>query len=205
MRVMTRASHLDHPQPAWEIAHLFPAQGAWSEEEYLALNANRLVEYSSGSIEVLPLPTMEHQLIVEFLYGKILAFLEPRQLGKTLFAPFRLRLWPGKFREPDILLLLARNAQHMHNEYWEAADFVVEVVSSDDRRRDVETKRDEYARAGISEYWIVDPREARVTVLSLDGDRYRVAGEYAPGEAARSVLLGGLEIAVSEILAAGRK
>jgi Uma2 family endonuclease len=202
---MSRASHLDQPQPAWEIAHLFPPQGAWSEEEYLALSSNRLVEYSSGSIEVLPMPTMEHQLIVAFLYSKFLTFLEPRQLGRVLFAPFRLRLWPGKFREPDLMVLLTRNAQRMRNEYWEGADLVVEVVSNDDRRRDVETKRDEYARAGISEYWIVDPRDAKVLILSLEGNRYRVAGEHAPGEAASSVLLGGLEIAVAEIFAASSK
>ncbi len=42
------------PEPAWEVAHLFPAQGHWSEEEYLALNTNRLVEFDQGVIEVLP-------------------------------------------------------------------------------------------------------------------------------------------------------
>jgi Uma2 family endonuclease len=45
------------------------------------------------------------------------------------------------------------------DEYWEGADLVMEVVSShdEDRRRDLVVKREEYARAGIAEYWIVDP------------------------------------------------
>ena len=50
--------------PTWEIAHLFPAQGAWSEEEYLDLPGNRLVEFSNGFLEMLPVPTTSHQALV---------------------------------------------------------------------------------------------------------------------------------------------
>src|SRR5438046_2969712 len=44
------------PEPTWEIAYLFPNQGHWSEEEYLALDGNQLVEFSRGFLEVLPVP-----------------------------------------------------------------------------------------------------------------------------------------------------
>jgi hypothetical protein len=37
------------PEPAWDIARLFPAQGEWSEEDYLELDTNRLVEFSTAS------------------------------------------------------------------------------------------------------------------------------------------------------------
>jgi len=36
------------PEPAWEIATLFPPQGAWSEGDYLTLDTNRLVELGNG-------------------------------------------------------------------------------------------------------------------------------------------------------------
>ena len=78
--------------PTWEIAHLFPAQGAWSEEEYLALPGNRLVEFSNGYLEVLPMPTTSHQALVAYLYGLLLAFVSRRDLGKVFFAPLRVRL-----------------------------------------------------------------------------------------------------------------
>src|SRR5438128_11621132 len=61
-------------EPTWEIAYLFPTQGTWCEEEYLALNGNHLVELSQGRLEVLPMPTMSHQLLVLHLYGLVLAF-----------------------------------------------------------------------------------------------------------------------------------
>ena len=48
----------DHAEPAWEVALLLPAQGAWSEDDYLWLtdHTRGLVELTDGHIEVLPLP-----------------------------------------------------------------------------------------------------------------------------------------------------
>src|SRR5690349_11049695 len=89
------------PEPAWDVARLFPDQGAWSEEEYLALNGNHLVEFSHGYIEVLPMPTTSHQLIVLYIYRLMETFVTARGLGTVLVAPLRVRLWEGKFREPD--------------------------------------------------------------------------------------------------------
>ena len=78
-------------EPAWEVATLFPAQGAWSEEEYLSLDTNHLVEFSHGHIEVLPMPSDKHQSIVFFLSALLGAY--ARKIGgKVLFAPLRLRL-----------------------------------------------------------------------------------------------------------------
>ncbi len=185
------------PEPTWDIAHLFPAQGTWSEEEYLAVNGNRLVEFSHGIVEVLTMPTTTHQLIVAFLYRTFVAYLAGRNLGTVLFAPLRVRLWPGKYREPDIIYMAAEHAGRIGEQFWDGADLVMEVVSDDDRRRDLETKRREYAQAGIPEYWIVDPRDGQVTVLRLDGGQYVVHGTFKKGDAAASHLLPGLTVDVS--------
>src|SRR5207248_3201985 len=91
------------PEPEWEVARLFPPRGAWSEEEYLLLPTNRLVEFSEGALEVLPMPGQSHQLLVLFFYRLLSSWVEARSLGLVLLAPFPVRLWPGKFREPDVL------------------------------------------------------------------------------------------------------
>jgi Uma2 family endonuclease len=190
-------------EPVWELAHLFPYQGAWSEEEYLALETNHLIEYAEGSLEMLPMPTIQHQLIVAFLYNAFLSFIQSRQLGTLLFAPLRVKLWDGKFREPDLVFLSGEKPERLQGRYLDGADLVVEVVSgsADDRYRDLVTKRQEYAQAGISEYWIVDPAEEKGSVLSLAGESYRLHGEYTPGTAAASPLLIGFSISVTEIFA----
>ena len=94
--------------PTWEVAHLFPNQGAWSVADYLALDTNRLVELSEGRLEVLVMPTEQHQLIVAFLYDALKTFVRAAALGKVLFAPLRIQLWEGRFREPDLVFLFRR-------------------------------------------------------------------------------------------------
>jgi Uma2 family endonuclease len=187
-------------KPTWEVAYLFPTQGEWSEEEYLALKGNRLVEFSHGILEVLPVPTMTHQLIVAHLYGLLLTFASARNLGPVLFAPLRVRLWRDKFREPDLVFMRKEHADRAGDEFWKGADLVMEVVSGDDedRRRDLVTKRREYARARIPEYWIVDPREGRIAVLRLARGRYVVHGQFGKGDTATSRLLPGFAVDVRE-------
>lgn len=188
-------------EPAWEIAQLFPLQGAWTEEEYLALNGNHLVELSEGRIEVLPVPTELHQLILAFLYRTFQPFVEEQELGRVLFSLLRVRLWEGKIREPDLVILLKANEHLRGNQFWRGADLAVEIVSPDDPKRDLEVKRDEYARAGVREYWIVDPRDETVRVLFLTnpGEPYTEAGVYRRGDTARSVLLSGLDVSVDAV------
>jgi Uma2 family endonuclease len=195
----------DAPEPTWEIADVFPAQGAWSEAEYLAMNVNRLLEYSHGRPEVLATPTQAHQLVVAFLYQLLLAFASARKLGVVLFAPLRVRLWPGKYREPDVVFMLAEHAARRSNDFWDGADLVMEVVSDEDRRRDTETKRFEYARAGIPEYWIVDPSKERITVLRLEGNHYVTHGEFERGGQAHSALLAGFGVDAAAVFDSGKE
>ncbi len=82
----------------------------------------------------------------------------------------------------------------------------MEVVSDGDEshRLDRETKRDEYAKARIPEYWIVDPEQGRISVLTLDGRSYRVLGEFSRGEQAESKLLPGFCVDVTSAITAKR-
>jgi Uma2 family endonuclease len=189
-------------QPTWDVALLFPAQGAWSEDEYLALHTNRLVEFDDGCLEVLPMPTLLHQMIVKLLFMRLEAFVTAQMTGTVLFAPLPVRLWPGKFREPDLVYLRPERVRNLRGQP-EGADLAVEVVSEgeENRERDLDIKPKEYARAGISEYWIVDPETQRVIVLSLDGQTYREHGVFRVGDTAESVLLEGFQVEVSEIFA----
>jgi Uma2 family endonuclease len=189
-------------EPTWEIAQLFPYQGTWTEEEYLALDTNHLIEFSEGYLEFLPMPTQSHQFIVFFLYRLLWAFVTERQLGVVLAAPMRMRTEPGKYREPDILFMAAEHSYLRGEQYWSGADFVMEVVSPADPDRDYIKKRQDYARIGIAEYWIVDPGQQLITILVLDGDAYRVHGEFRPGVQAHSKLLDGFVVDVDEVFAA---
>ena len=81
-------------------------QGSWLDGDYLRLTdrSRYLLELTDGYLEVLPSPTRSHQRILASLYLAFRAFLRPRG-GEALFAPLRLRIRPGKFREPDLLVV----------------------------------------------------------------------------------------------------
>ena len=98
--------------------------------------------------------------------------------------------------------MLKENRKRVLHKYWQGADLVMEVVSDDpeDRHRDLVTKREEYARAKIPEYWIADPKLEEITVLWLKGKKYRVHGVFKMGQIATSRLLPGFDVAVSDVL-----
>jgi Uma2 family endonuclease len=182
------------------LEELLPPQGCWSEEEYLVLtdHRNRLVEFTDGFLEALPMPTDKHQSVLGFLYVTFLQFMQPLG-GKVQFSPLRLRIRPGKFREPDLLLLLSATDQRRQNRFWLGADLALEVVSEDKPERDLVDKRGDYAEGRVPEYWIVNPQTETITVLHLRGESYEESGTYRRGESAPSVLLEGFSVAVTAV------
>ena len=136
-------------------------------------------------------------MLLRFLLGLFESVVHPAG-GIVLFAPLRMRLRSGKFREPDLLLLLDKADPRNQERYWTSADLVVEIVSEDQPARDLVVKRREYAQAGIPEYWIVNPQTETITVLRLRDGAYEEAGVYRRGESARSVLLAGFSVGVAE-------
>lgn len=179
-------------------------QGLWTESQYLRLSGqlNHLVEFTDGRIEMLPMPTSRHQLILLRLYERFKAALGAGG-GPVLVAPLRLRIRQGKFREPDLLMLFRREDQRFQEAYWLGADLVAEVVSADDPRRDLEDKMRDYAEAGIPEYWIVNPLDDSITVWVLEDGAYRLHGLFGRGQTARARGLPDFGLDVDEVFARG--
>lgn len=190
-------------RPSWELVALFPSQGEWSDEDYLrltdGLDPGRRVELAAGHIEVLPVPTEAHQLINGLLYRILSAFVEAGGLGVVVIAGLRVRLRVGTFRQPDVVYLSRENGTRRGKRFWTGADLAMEVVSDDDPPRDHETKRAEYAKAGIREYWVVDPRDRTVTLYLLRVRTYQKRGVFRDGDRVGSVVLPGLAADVTAV------
>ena len=151
-------------------------QGCWSDDDYLRLTdrTRRLVELTDGCLEIPPAPSRGHQRILAFLYSAFHAFLRPLG-GEALFAPLRLRIRPGKFREPDLLLVRDARDARSGDRLWTGADVVVEVVSPDRPERDLVHKRDDYAEAGIPLNQAMDSRFRGNDVISARHVTFRLA------------------------------
>lgn len=138
-------------EPAWELAYCYPTQGDWSEEDYLEISQKHRVELVDGCLEVLPMATIFHQSLADFLHSLLKTYLASaaspeHRRGRALFAPLPVRLGNRRFRDPDVIYLSPERLKNLHGQP-DGADLVIEVVSegNENRQRDLVTKRAEYA------------------------------------------------------------
>ncbi|MBM3460532.1 MAG: Uma2 family endonuclease [Armatimonadetes bacterium] len=191
------------------VAALFPRQGEWTEADYLSLpESSRIVELSNQRLVIPDLPGDRHQNAVVELVAAIRDFVKQRDLGYVRVAPMRVRLWPGKFREPDILFLTKAHRDRRGEEFWGVPDLVVEVLSPRTERSsgteqvDRREKFREYQKAGVSEYWLVDLKLACIEIFVLRDGIYELLGKWGETETLRSELLAGFTIDVAGIVCA---
>src|SRR3977135_1705014 len=93
-------------QTEQELAYELLSEQAWSEEAYLVFSEtfNRPIELSDGRLIILPMPSLTHQRILKRFVYLAQAWLAEGRHGEILFAPHPIRLWPGKYREPDAMV-----------------------------------------------------------------------------------------------------
>jgi len=187
---------------ATEIAQLWPLQGDWTETDYFTLpDTNRLIELSEGKLIMPPHPTETHQRVVLSLVLAFQSFVDAHNLGIIRFAPLPVRLWPDKIREPDILYVSHAHADRIGEQAYGPPDLVVEITSASTRRTDRVEKFVEYARAGIAEYWLVEPEVKTIEVFILEAGAYVLLVKAGPGGKAQSKLLEGFEVEVNKVFA----
>lgn len=183
-----------------EILDLFPRQGEWTEDDYFKLpETNRIIELSEGRLIITPAPTTQHQIVIANLFLIIGSYVISNNLGITTTSPIDVRLYPGTIRQPDIVFISNENKDRIHKQYMDAPDLAIEVLSESTEEEDRAKKFHEYAKAGITEYWIVDPEKCSVEVYILDNGEYKLLGRWSAGEKAYSRLLSGLEVHIDSI------
>jgi len=152
-----------------------------SYEEYLAqASETRFAEWADGEmIEYTP-PLFEHRDITWFLFRLLSGFVEALDLGVVGAGPYAFKLWPdGPAREPDVFYVSRARRGLITSRWFQGGpDIAIEVVSPGSVREDRVRKFEEYERAGVDEYWLVDPRPFQNTA-----EFYRLAsGIYQPVE-----------------------
>lgn len=99
--------------------------------------------------------------------------------------------------EPDVLVVC--DPGKLSNRGLEGApDMVVEVVSPSSRRMDYFVKTGRYERAGVREYWIIDP-EAQQTTVYRYASETRLLSTYRFDEPVPVGMFEGLSITVGKL------
>ena len=138
-------------------------------EEYLELDHERgLAEWIDGEVHFYVGASGRHQVVLDFIVALFNGVLR-RSGGRAISSGFVVRASPtGNGREPDVVVFTGEHRHRFKSTYFDGPpDIIVEVVSDESVERDYVTKRREYERAGVPEYWIIDPREGSRNALFL--------------------------------------
>ena len=141
----------------------------WTRDQVLELpdDGNRY-ELFDGALVVTPSPSAPHQGVIALLLDRLVPYLNAQTVGRAMTSPADLRLDGNQVAQPDIFVLPGRILPHA----WDAAPLpvlAIEVSSPSSARYDRNFKRRYYQRAGVPEFWVVDP-DARVVERWRPGD-----------------------------------
>lgn len=163
-------------------------------------------ELIDGAHYVTPSPNRKHQDVCGNLFLLMGAWLERHPVGRLYFAPFDVVLSNVDIVEPDLLYLSAARAAEALTEanVKGVPELVVEIGSPSTRRRDETVKRRLYERAGVSEYWFVDPDLDVVRVYRQTGDGFGRVVELSleAGDVLTTPLLPGLDLPLARVFKA---
>ncbi len=156
-------------RPASEPAGEIVATGV-SVDAYLATYAATFHEWVRGVVINVTPASLRHTLLTKYLLHLLDVYFELNPIGRALPAPFVMRLEnTNSFREPDIQVILNGNpGQLTDTAMIGPADICIEVVSPESVVRDYGDKFEEYEKAGVREYWIIDPLRQRCDFNRLD-------------------------------------
>src|SRR6266702_5028111 len=157
-----------------------PGQGNWTYKEYANLSDDgNHYEVVDGVLFMTSFPGSEHQNAVGEIFAYLREYIKLRGLGKVFLAPLDVELAQNVVVQPDIIVILNDQRKKItHSRIIGSPDLLVEVVSPGSVGYDRREKQNSYARAGVTEYWIVDPLAQNIELLILEVETYRSEGVF---------------------------
>lgn len=141
-------------------------RGKHTIEEIYALPEGERAELINGELYMMATPARIHQELVSGLFYEIAAYIRGNK-GKCKVYPAPIAVFPHKddstYLEPDIIVVCDRDK--LDDKGCKGApDMVIEIVSPSSKKLDYVLKLAEYEKAGVREYWIVDPNKQCILV-----------------------------------------
>ena len=185
--------------PAEKTGYTFADCLGWDEKER--------AEIIGGEVLMMAPPSRIHQKISGEIFRQLANFLEGKRC-EVYSAPFGVRLFEkdgdrpedvDTVVEPDITVVCDTSRLDQHG-CKGAPELVMEILPPSSRRHDMLVKLNLYQRAGVREYWIVNPDDKDVQVFLLDGSGlFRVHGFYGREDIARVNVLEGCFIELCKV------
>lgn len=183
---------------------------SYSYADYLTWQLNGTIELIKGKIFMMPpAPNVRHRRISWKLSGALYNYFKLNPCS-AFSAPFDVRLYDRNKSllanqeittvvHPDICVICDQSKPDEQGCNG-APDWIIEILSKGDTKKEVQTKHALYAEAGVKEYWLVFPYEEVVQQFVLQDDgQYRLQVIFAGDDQAWPHLFPDLKIDLTEL------
>ncbi len=180
---------------------MLPKNKQVSYDEFLKLdNPEENLEYINGNIYLLSAPSVIHQAIVTNLSTEFGIYFKGKACSHFV-SPFDVVFKNEEDInrvQPDITVICDKKGLNDKN-YTGVPALVVEVLSPSTASKDYIQKMDLYMRFGVKEYWIISPKNKKLDIFYLDGDKYTEPIKYSEKDIVKSIVFEDLEIDMTNI------
>jgi len=183
-----------------------PKEQRYTYADLLEWDDDVRYELYNGIPMALACPSDVHQKISVALSAQLYNYLMGKKCN-VFTAPFDVRLFEEDndhpedvdiVVQPDLMVVCDPSKVDRHGVHG-APDLVIEIISNSSRRLDRLTKLNLYQKAGVREYWIVDPDARVVSVYTLNDGVYRTAAAYGADSSIRVGVLDDCTIDLSTV------
>jgi Uma2 family endonuclease len=169
-------------------------------QDYLQLSEDRRYEIVDGDLYMVPAPIPYHQKVSRNLEFLLHQHVQVHGLGEVFDAPCDVVLSETDVVQPDLLFIVKDRLSIIKETNIQGApDLVVEILSPASEKRDRGAKQKVYARAGVTESWIVDPTAKTIEVFTLSEAGYQRINLFKLSDTLSSPLLPGLSISLFKV------
>ncbi|MDO9107168.1 MAG: Uma2 family endonuclease [Methylovulum sp.] len=180
--------------------------GSYSYADYLTWQFDEAVELIKGKISLMcPGPNVKHQRISWRISGRLFNYFEDKPCS-AFSAPFDVRLYDRTQSllankeittvvQPDICVI-CDDSKLDEQGCNGAPDWIIEILSLGNSKKEVKTKHTLYAESGVKEYWLIYPYEEVISqfILNVENNNYQLANSYAGDDVAVPYLFPDLAI-----------
>ena len=157
-----------------------------SYEKFLDWNGEEgWFEWVDGEVIKMSNPSLRHQQLSRFLTSILQFWAEAKKIGEIIPAPFQIKFdFRPSGRQPDIMFIASENLYRLQKQYVDGtADLIIEIVSPESLARNTQEKFEEYEKAGVKEYWIIDYRRRTANFYNFDANgKYKLLPFTADGK-----------------------
>lgn len=186
--------------------------GTYSYADYLTWQLKEAVELFKGKVMAMsPAPNVKHQRVARDLLIPIDGYLRGKSC-EIFIAPFDVKLYNSRKSklsdqevfsvvQPD-LCVICDESKLTEQGCDGAPDWIIEILSPGNSKKELHLKYDLYQENGVTEYWMVHPYEQTVYQFVLNKDeKYQLHAMYAGDDLATPFLFPELHIDLADVFA----